>query len=174
MPRTFEDASREIQVFQITFLTKIPWNQLFNSKWVKLLIIFTKYFSDLSEFVNESKILDWQKINLFFQANLKKHLEKVQSSEADANSSSEESSEEQELLEESNEIIEKVFNAYDLKNIQDSRTKEALIQSISSGSCLICISAVKKKDQIWSCTSCYCSFHMNCIQRWARDSIYQV
>ena len=105
---------------------------------------------------------------------MKKHLEKVQSSEADANSSSEESSEEQELLEESNEIIEKVFNAYDLKNIQDSRTKEALIQSISSGSCLICISAVKKKDQIWSCTSCYCSFHMNCIQRWARDSIYQV
>merc|ERR1711976_381376 len=67
------------------------------------------------------------------QANLKKHLEKVQSSE------------EQELLEESNEIIEKVFNAYDLKNIQDSRTKEALLQSISSGSCLICISAVKKK-----------------------------
>ena len=113
-------------------------------------------------------------IFFIFQANLKKHLESARSYEADANSSSEESSEEQELLEESNEIIEKVFNAYDLKNIQDSRTKEALIQSISSGSCLICISAVKKKDQIWSCTSCYCSFHMNCIQRWARDSIYQV
>ena len=109
-----------------------------------------------------------------FQANLKKHLESVRSCE-DANSSSEESSEEQDdPLKESNEIIEKVFNAYDLKNVQDSRTKEALLQSISSGSCLICISSIKKKDQIWSCTSCYTAFHMNCIQRWARDSIFQV
>ena len=106
-----------------------------------------------------------------FQANLKRHLENANFD--DFQTSEEESSEEQEPLEDSNEIIEKVFNAYNYKD-QDSRTKEALLQSISPGSCLICISDVKRKDAIWSCESCHCSFHMNCIQRWAQDSIYQV
>ena len=88
--------------------------------------------------------------------------------------SSEESSEEQEPMDEnSNEILERVFSSYDIKN-QNCRTKEALLQTISSGSCLICISEVKKKDAIWSCEACHCSFHLNCIQRWAQDSIFQV
>ena len=56
----------------------------------------------------------------------------------------------------------------------DIRTKEALVQSIgSSGSCLICISDLKKKDPVWSCQECHCILHMQCIQRWATDSIYQ-
>ena len=87
--------------------------------------------------------------------------------------SSEESSEEHEPMDDSNEILERVFGSYDLKN-QNCRTKEALLQTISSGSCLICISEVKKKDAIWSCQACHCSFHLNCIQRWAQDSIFQV
>lgn len=40
-------------------------------------------------------------------------------------------------------------------------------------SCLICISSIKKQDAIWTCGSCYCSFHMSCIQRWGKDSIFQ-
>ena len=113
--------------------------------------------------------------NLFkkfsFQANLKRHLENVAYEEFQT--SSEESSEEQEPMDDSNEILERVFGSYDLKN-QNCRTKEALLQTISSGSCLICISEVKKKDAIWSCQACHCSFHLNCIQRWAQDSIFQV
>ena len=44
---------------------------------------------------------------------------------------------------------------------------------LGSGSCLICICDVKKKDAIWSCEQCHCVMHLQCIQRWAKDSIYQ-
>jgi NF-X1-type zinc finger protein NFXL1 len=27
--------------------------------------------------------------------------------------------------------------------------------------------------QVWNCHKCYCVFHLNCIQRWSKDSIYQ-
>ena len=116
---------------------------------------------------------NWGTFLIFFsfQANLKRHLENVAYEEFQT--SSEESSEEQEPMDDSNEILERVFGSYDLKN-QNCRTKEALLQTISSGSCLICISEVKKKDAIWSCQACHCSFHLNCIQRWAQDSIFQV
>ena len=102
---------------------------------------------------------------------MKRHLENVAYEEFQT--SSEESSEEQEPMDDSNEILERVFSSYDFKN-QNCRTKEALLQTISSGSCLICISEVKKKDPIWSCQACHCCFHLNCIQRWAQDSIFQV
>ena len=70
-------------------------------------------------------------------------------------------------------MIEKVFGTYNNNSGVDVRTREALVQSIGSGSCLICISGVKKKDPIWSCESCHCVFHLQCIQRWAKDSIFQ-
>lgn len=35
------------------------------------------------------------------------------------------------------------------------------------------IRQVKTKDKIWSCTSCYCCFHLLCIQKWANDSMNQ-
>ena len=44
---------------------------------------------------------------------------------------------------------------------------------LGSGSCLICICDVKKRDAIWSCEQCHCVMHLQCIQRWAKDSIYQ-
>jgi hypothetical protein len=57
------------------------------------------------------------------------------------------------------------------------RTREVLLDSLKRGtgatSCLICISGIKKSDPIWNCESCYCTFHLNCIQRWARDNIFQ-
>ena len=30
-----------------------------------------------------------------------------------------------------------------------------------------------RADPIWSCDTCFTSFHINCIQRWANDSIFQ-
>ena len=44
---------------------------------------------------------------------------------------------------------------------------------LGSGACLICICDVKKRDAIWSCEQCHCVMHLQCIQRWAKDSIYQ-
>lgn len=32
---------------------------------------------------------------------------------------------------------------------------------------------MKAKDKIWSCTNCYCSIHLHCIQKWANDSMNQ-
>ena len=33
------------------------------------------------------------------------------------------------------------------------------------------IRQVKSKDKIWSCISCYCSFHLLCIQKWANENL---
>jgi NF-X1-type zinc finger protein NFXL1 len=32
---------------------------------------------------------------------------------------------------------------------------------------------MKSKDKIWSCSKCYCPFHLLCIQKWANDSTIQ-
>ena len=37
--------------------------------------------------------------------------------------------------------------------------------------CLIC--SVKRADPIWRCDTFYSSFLINCIQGWAKDSIFQ-
>jgi hypothetical protein len=78
-------------------------------------------------------------------------------------------------------ILDRVFQSYGLDAKSSStvgiRTKEVLVASLKRGtgptSCLICISGIKKSDPIWSCGSCYCSFHLNCIQRWGKDNIFQ-
>ena len=68
--------------------------------------------------------------------------------------------------------------------ISAQRTKEAVLSAFSSkqlngtnggktSSCLICISGIKRNEAIWSCKSCYDTFHLTCIQRWAKDSIFQ-
>lgn len=43
-----------------------------------------------------------------------------------------------------------------------------------SATCLICIGSVRRADSIWTCKHCYCFFHLNCIRRWANDSIAQM
>lgn len=55
------------------------------------------------------------------------------------------------------------------------RTKTFLQDSFTSGTvtCLICISRVKREAAVWSCYECYCVFHLDCIQRWSKDSIFQ-
>ncbi|KAJ4835807.1 NF-X1-type zinc finger protein nfxl1 [Turnera subulata] len=34
--------------------------------------------------------------------------------------------------------------------------------------CMICYDMVKRSAPIWSCSSCYSIFHLNCIKKWAR------
>ncbi|KAF3437828.1 hypothetical protein FNV43_RR20584 [Rhamnella rubrinervis] len=34
--------------------------------------------------------------------------------------------------------------------------------------CMICYDMVRRSAPIWSCTSCYSIFHLNCIKKWAR------
>ena len=68
-------------------------------------------------------------------------------------------------------ILESVFCSYaGDSSIIGERTKEAVA---NSGPCLICISKLKRDDAVWSCDSCHCTFHLNCVQRWANDCIYQ-
>lgn len=83
------------------------------------------------------------------------------------------------------------------------RTRQYLNEAFQSGAitCLICIASVKRtqavrhahaentfghrqklihfhfcplSSQVWSCVGCYCIFHIPCIQKWAKDSIFLV
>lgn len=57
-----------------------------------------------------------------------------------------------------------------------NRTATFLENTLHSGAatCLICIGSIRRVESIWSCKSCYCFFHLNCIQRWANDSVMQM
>ncbi|KAG5674339.1 hypothetical protein PVAND_004314 [Polypedilum vanderplanki] len=60
------------------------------------------------------------------------------------------------------------------KNYQGNESDVARIQQYFDGEnldCLICIRSVKANDKIWNCGTCYLSFHLLCIQRWANDSM---
>lgn len=48
-----------------------------------------------------------------------------------------------------------------LQEIQDK-----LMKSIVE--CMICYDMVRRSAPIWSCSSCYSIFHLNCIKKWAR------
>ncbi|XP_037397326.1 NF-X1-type zinc finger protein NFXL1 [Pygocentrus nattereri] len=56
------------------------------------------------------------------------------------------------------------------------RTRRCLNEVFQSGAitCLICIASVKRTQAVWSCVGCYCIFHIPCIQKWAKDSIFLV
>uniref|UniRef100_A0A8B9J9T0 Nuclear transcription factor, X-box binding-like 1 n=1 Tax=Astyanax mexicanus TaxID=7994 RepID=A0A8B9J9T0_ASTMX len=56
------------------------------------------------------------------------------------------------------------------------RTRQYLNEAFQSGAitCLICIASVKRTQAVWSCVGCYCIFHIPCIQKWAKDSIFLV
>ena len=111
------------------------------------------------------------------QANLQKYLEKQQSIKAPE--SSDESSGDEDAVdaedERVKEILEKVFQSYSLDGANRQRTGEAIRAALKRGlnSCLICIGSIRKNDPIWNCEHCCCSFHINCIQRWGKDSVFQ-
>ena len=54
-----------------------------------------------------------------------------------------------------------------------TKVKEHLTQSDDGWTCcLICLGPIKAKDAIWSCSDggCYSSYHLGCIQQWAKSS----
>ncbi|KAI5609275.1 NF-X1-type zinc finger protein NFXL1, partial [Silurus asotus] len=77
-------------------------------------------------------------------------------------------------------ILETTFTTYtsqtegDMSDLQ--RTRQYLNEAFQSGAitCLICIASVKRTQAVWSCVGCYCIFHIPCIQKWAKDSIFLV
>ncbi|KAK8747304.1 hypothetical protein OTU49_016736 [Cherax quadricarinatus] len=76
---------------------------------------------------------------------------------------------------EENSILERVYGQYGEQKDQ-SRTQQYLQEAFKTGAlvCLICIENIKRTDSIWSCGECYSSFHVSCVQKWAKDSIYQM
>ncbi|XP_078137877.1 NF-X1-type zinc finger protein NFXL1 [Centroberyx gerrardi] len=56
------------------------------------------------------------------------------------------------------------------------RTGQYLNDFFQSGAltCLICIASVRRTQPVWSCSSCFSLFHIPCIQKWARDSVFLV
>ncbi|XP_077333657.1 NF-X1-type zinc finger protein NFXL1 isoform X1 [Lithobates pipiens] len=79
-----------------------------------------------------------------------------------------------------NKILDLTFTTYTNQTDGDvselARTKQYLSEAFQSGAvtCLICIASVKRNQAVWSCCACYCIFHMPCIQKWAKDSIFLV
>ncbi|XP_023697570.2 NF-X1-type zinc finger protein NFXL1 isoform X1 [Paramormyrops kingsleyae] len=77
-------------------------------------------------------------------------------------------------------ILDSTFTSYtdqtggDAKDLE--RTRRYLNDAFQSGAitCLICIASVKRNQAVWSCWGCYCLFHLPCIQKWAKDSIFLV
>ncbi|CAL1536845.1 unnamed protein product [Lymnaea stagnalis] len=53
--------------------------------------------------------------------------------------------------------------------------QEKLLHSFRSGTsaCLVCIETIKKEEAIWSCSGCFCMFHITCIQKWVKEGVYQ-
>ncbi|KAJ8099675.1 hypothetical protein POJ06DRAFT_198492 [Lipomyces tetrasporus] len=47
----------------------------------------------------------------------------------------------------------------------------SILQEIHSGAyeCMICINSITRKSRIWTCDTCYRVFHVNCIQKWAKQ-----
>nr|XP_023021206.1 NF-X1-type zinc finger protein NFXL1 [Leptinotarsa decemlineata] len=99
------------------------------------------------------------------QAAVKKHVKEYESS-----------SDEEEL--DSGNLIDTILKSY--KNTGGDyefigRTSSFIEETLLSAgtTCLICISRVRRDDEIWSCGSCYGFFHLMCIQRWSKDTITQ-
>lgn len=72
------------------------------------------------------------------------------------------------------ELLEQMLGHFS-KNSDDSlvdSTKEFLKTAIRAVSCLICIESIKKTDAVWNCSTCYVTLHLNCTQKWAKDSIF--
>lgn len=92
------------------------------------------------------------------------------------------SDEEEEELNES-KILDSLFKHYKsddsrlgIQQALQQKTAAFFENALHSGSatCLICIGSVRRADSIWTCKHCYCFFHLNCIRRWANDSIAQL
>lgn len=84
-----------------------------------------------------------------------------------------EDDDEEDLEEE--DVLARVYSGYGEKR-EENRTQQYLQDAFKSGAlvCLICIENIKRTEATWSCEECYCSFHMECVNKWAKDSIFQI
>ncbi|KAB1282208.1 NF-X1-type zinc finger protein NFXL1 [Camelus dromedarius] len=77
-------------------------------------------------------------------------------------------------------IVANTFITYTTQTDGDvrelERTKQYVNEAFQAGAmtCLICIASVKRNQAVWSCSGCFCIFHMPCIQKWAKDSQFLV
>jgi hypothetical protein len=102
------------------------------------------------------------------EENLSKHLDKQLEEMSDSDSDVDSDG--------ADELLDRVLDSYRGSGPDTgllAEAKELLKNAIQSSVCLICISSVRRTDPIWSCGTCYVSFHINCIQRWAKDTIFQ-
>lgn len=60
-----------------------------------------------------------------------------------------------------------------IKEAEDLMTR--IHDGISSGNyeCMICYGGVTRRGKVWDCRRCYAVFHMNCIQKWAKQALEQ-
>ncbi|KAF5301721.1 hypothetical protein FQA39_LY10652 [Lamprigera yunnana] len=115
--------------------------------------------------MNNSEI-KFKQIHEKFQEAVKKHTKEFDSS-----------SEEEEL--QTSDIIRSISKHYTQSggtNDNLSRTNAYLTDTVTSGVniCLICISSIKRMDNIWNCEECFSILHLMCIQRWAKDKVFQL
>ncbi|KAF7248186.1 NF-X1-type zinc finger protein NFXL1 [Varanus komodoensis] len=94
------------------------------------------------------------------------------------NSSSEE--EDEDIEGKHGKILAKTFTTYTNQTDGDAseleRTRQYMNDAFQSGAmtCLICIASIKRNQAVWSCSGCFCIFHMPCIQKWAKDSLFLI
>ncbi|KAB1282212.1 NF-X1-type zinc finger protein NFXL1 [Camelus dromedarius] len=123
-----------------------------------------------SELMSQKKFEEIKKAN---QAAAKKLVEEHFSS------SSEEEGDE-DLEGKRGKIVANTFITYTTQTDGDvrelERTKQYVNEAFQAGAmtCLICIASVKRNQAVWSCSGCFCIFHMPCIQKWAKDSQFLV
>ncbi|CAJ0958465.1 unnamed protein product [Ranitomeya imitator] len=121
---------------------------------------------------SKKKFEDIQKAN---QAVVKKLADNYSSSDDEDDADGEEDNEGKQKR-----ILALTFTTYTNQTDGDTtdlaRTKQYVNEAFQSGAvtCLICIASVKRNQAVWSCFGCYCIFHMPCIQKWAKDSIFLV
>ncbi|XP_050311895.1 NF-X1-type zinc finger protein NFXL1 [Anthonomus grandis grandis] len=108
----------------------------------------------------------FQEAQIKLQSAVEKHLKEYESS----------SEEEEESLDIN--LLDNILKQYKATGgTKDGTIKtETFIQETflsGANTCLICISRVKRDDKIWNCKSCYGAFHLDCIQRWSKDTVMQ-
>uniref|UniRef100_A0A670J1C1 Nuclear transcription factor, X-box binding like 1 n=1 Tax=Podarcis muralis TaxID=64176 RepID=A0A670J1C1_PODMU len=126
-------------------------------------------FVPLTELTSQKKFDEIKKAN---QAAARKLVEDQFSS------SSEE--EDEDIKGKHGKILAKTFTTYTNQTDGDAseleRTRQYMNDAFQSGAmtCLICIASIKRNQAVWSCSGCFCIFHMPCIQKWAKDSLFLI
>ncbi|GAA6081053.1 NF-X1-type zinc finger protein NFXL1 isoform X2 [Tachysurus ichikawai] len=106
--------------------------------------------------------------------------QRLAESQYSSSSDDDDDDDEDEVLGKRGRILESTLTTYTSQTGGDvsdlERTRQYLNEAFQSGAitCLICIGSVKRTQAVWSCVGCYCIFHILCIQKWAKDSIFLV